>query len=151
MPWALTVMCVTKWYISYSVYLYSSCWLYMYKVCQRISKIYKAEINWSSLLIYGNLNYYYNKIHQPSLFAHINSRYHAFKSEVLKDSHCETAQFWARYMDRIQMVLTLIGATMKTTMNCMSALSVCLVPNVHCTRSQQQRTICTCVTHWLHS
>ena len=28
----------------------------MYKVCQRIKKIYKAEINWSSLLIYGNLN-----------------------------------------------------------------------------------------------
>ena len=58
-----------------------------------------AEINWSSLLIYGDLNYYYNVIYQPSLFAHINIRYHAFKSEVLKDSHCETAQFWAKYMD----------------------------------------------------
>ena len=69
-------------------------------------------------------------IYQPSLFAHINSRYHAFKSEVLKDSHCETAQFWARYMDIIQMVLTLIMATRKTTLNYMSALSVCLVPNV---------------------
>ena len=55
-----------------------------------------------------------------------------FKLEVLKDSHCETAQFWARYMDIIQMVLTLIRATRKTTLNCMSALSVCLVPNVHC-------------------
>ena len=53
MPWALTVMCVTKWYIGYSEYMYSSYWLYMYKVCQ---KIYKAEINWSSLLIYGDLN-----------------------------------------------------------------------------------------------
>ena len=28
----------------------------------------------------------------------------------------------------------------------MSALSVCLVPNVHCKGSQQLRTICTCVT-----
>ena len=60
---------------------------------------------------------------QPSLFAHINNRYHAFKSEVLKVGHCETAQFWARYMDIIQMVLTLIWATRKTTLNCMSALS----------------------------
>ena len=69
-------------------------------------------------------------IYQPSLFAHINSRYHVFKSEVLKDSDCETAQFWARYMDIIQMVLTLIRATKKTTLKCKSALSVCLVPNV---------------------
>ena len=63
----------------------------MYKVYQRIQKIYKAEINWSSLLIYGDLNQYYNVIYQPLLFAHINSRYHAYKSEVLKDSHYETA------------------------------------------------------------
>ena len=28
----------------------------MYKVCQSILKIYKAEIDWSSLLIYGDLN-----------------------------------------------------------------------------------------------
>ena len=77
-------------------------------------------------------------INQPSLFAHINSRYHAFKAEVLKDSHCETAQIWARYMYMyiIQMVLTLIRATMKTTLNCFPALSVCLVPNVHYTQSQ---------------
>ena len=33
--------------------------------------------------------------------SHKQYRYHAFKSEVLKDSHCETAQFWARYMDMI--------------------------------------------------
>ena len=66
--------------------------------------------------------YFYNVIYQPSLFAHINSRYHAFKSEVLKDSHCETAQFRAMYMDIIQMVLTLIRATSKTTLNCMSTL-----------------------------
>ena len=132
--------------ISYSEYLYRSCWLYMYKVCQRIWKMYKAEINWSSLLIYGDINYYYNVIYQPSLVAHINSRYHAFESEVLKDSHFETAQSWARYMDIIQMVLTLIRATKKTSLNCMSALFVCLVPNVHCTQSQQLRTICTCVT-----
>ena len=88
-------------------------------------------------------------IYQPALFTHINSRYHAFKLEVLKDSHCETAQFWARYLDIIQMVLTLIRATRKTTLNYMSALSVCLVPNVHCTRSQL-RTICTCVTDNTH-
>ena len=48
------------------------------------------------------------------------------------------------------MVLTLIRATRKTTLNCMSALSVCLVPNVHCKRSQQLRTICTCVTDYTH-
>ena len=44
----------------------------------------------------------------------------------------------------IQMVLTLIRATRKF----MSSLSVCLVPNVHCKRSQQLRTICTCVTDY---
>ena len=77
-------------------------------------------------------------------------RYHAFKSEVLKDSHCETAQFWARFMDMIQMVLTLIRATRKTTLNCMSSLSVCLATNVHCKRSQQLRTICTCVTDYTY-
>ena len=90
------------------------------------------------------------RIYQLTLFAHINSRYLAFKSEVLKDSHCETAQFWARYMDIIQMVLKLIRATGKTTLNRMSALSVFLVPNVHCTRSQQPRTICTCVSDYTH-
>ena len=94
--------------------------------------------------------YYDNVICQPLLFAHINSRYHAFKWEVLKDSHSETALFWARYMDIIQMVLTLIRATRKTTLNCMSALSVCLVPKVHCTQSQLC-TICTCVTDYTHN
>ena len=49
-----------------------------------------------------------------------------------------------------QMVLTLIRATRKTTLNCMSSLSVCLVPNVHCKGSQQLRTICTCVTDYTH-
>ena len=48
------------------------------------------------------------------------------------------------------MVLTLIRATRKTTLNCMSSLSGCLVPNVHCKRSQQLRTICTCVTDYTH-
>ena len=100
--------------------------------------------------MYVNLNYYYNVIYHTSLFAHINSRYHAFKAEVLKDSHCETAQFWARYMYIIQMVLTLNRATRKTTLNCISALSGCLVPNVHCTQSQQLGTICTCVTDYTH-
>ena len=46
-------------------------------------------------------------IYHSLLFARINSRYHAFKAEVLKDIHCETAQFWARYMYLIQIVLTL--------------------------------------------
>ena len=50
----------------------------------------------------------------------------------------------------IQMVLTLIRATRKTTLNCMSSLSVCLVPNDHCKRSQQLRTICTCVSDYTH-
>ena len=50
----------------------------------------------------------------------------------------------------IQMVLTLNRATKKTALNCMSSLSVCLVPNVHCKRSQQLRTICTCVTDYTH-
>ena len=62
----------------------------MYKVCQRILKIDKAEIN-EVPLIYGDLNEYHNVIYQPSLFALIYSRYNAFKLEVLKDSHCETA------------------------------------------------------------
>ena len=51
----------------------------------------------------------------------------------------------------IQMVMTLIRATRKTTLNCMSSLSVCLVSNVHCNRSQQLRTICTCVTDYTHT
>ena len=46
----------------------------------------------------------------------------------------------------IQMVLTLIRATRKTTLNCMSSLSVCLVPNVYCKRSQQ---LCTNVPVYL--
>ena len=50
----------------------------------------------------------------------------------------------------IQMVLTLIRATRKTTLNCMSSLSVCLVSYVHCKRLQQLRTICTCVTDYTH-
>ena len=53
-------------------------------------------------------------------------------------------------MDMIRMVLTLIRATRKTTLNCMSSLSVCLVPNVHCKRSQQQCTICTIVADYTH-
>ena len=90
-------------------------------------------------------------IYQPyAVCSHKQYGYHAFKSEVLKDSHCETAQFLARYMDMIQMVLTLIRATRKTTLNCMSSLSVYLVPNVHCKGSQQLRTICTSVTDYTH-
>ena len=77
--------------------------------------------------------------------------YLAFKSEVLKESYCETAQFWAGYMDIIQMVLTLIRATRKTTLNCMPTLSVCLVLNVHRTHSHQLRIICTCVTDYTHN
>ena len=50
----------------------------------------------------------------------------------------------------IQMVLTLIRATRKATLNCMSSLTVCLVPNVHSKRSQQLRTICTCATDYTH-
>ena len=50
----------------------------------------------------------------------------------------------------IQMVLTLIRATRKTTLNCMSSLSVCLVPKDHCKRSQQLRTICTFVSDYTH-
>ena len=47
-------------------------------------------------------------------------------------------------------MFTLIRATRKITLNCVSTLSVCLVPNVHCKRSQQLRTICTCVTDYTH-
>ena len=56
----------------------------------------------------------------------------------------------AGYMDIIQMVFTLTMATKKTTLNCMSALSVCIVPNVNCKRSQQLRTICTSVTDYTY-
>ena len=48
------------------------------------------------------------------------------------------------------MVFTLIRATKKTTLNCMSALPVCIVPNVNCKRSQQLRTICTSVTDYTY-
>ena len=81
-------------------------------------------------------------IYQPLLFVQINSRY--------KERYCETAQFWARYMDIIEMVLPLIRATRKTTLNCMSTLSVFLALNVHCARSHQLRTICTYVTDYTH-
>ena len=70
------------------------------------------------------------------------------QSVVLKDSNCETAQFWTSYMVIFQVVLTLIRATRKTTLNCISAQSVCLVPNAHCTQSQQLRTIRTCLTDY---
>ena len=50
----------------------------------------------------------------------------------------------------IQMVLTLIRSTSKTTLICMSSLSVCLVPKVHCKRSHQLSTIFTCVTDYTH-
>ena len=50
----------------------------------------------------------------------------------------------------ILMVLTLIRAPRKRTLKCMSSLPVCLVPNVHCKRSQQLCTICTCVTDYTH-
>ena len=53
-------------------------------------------------------------------------------------------------MDMIQMLSTLIRATRKTILNCISSLSVCLVPNVHCKRSQQLRTICTFVTDYTY-
>ena len=46
------------------------------------------------------------------------------------------------------MVLRLIRATRKATLNCMSSLFVCLVPNVHCKGSQQLHTICTCVNDY---
>ena len=61
----------------------------------------------------------------------------------------KTAQFWARYMDMIQMVSTLIRASRKTTLTCILSLYVCLVPNVHCKRSQLC-TIYTCVTDYTH-
>ena len=121
----------------------------MYKACYRIQNIYKAEINWSSLLIHGDLNNYYNVIYQPSLFALINSRYHAFKAEFLKYSHCETADFLARYMYIIQMVLTLIRATRKTTLTlhvsfiCMP----CSQCSLHAITTMHNMYLC----NWLHS
>ena len=48
------------------------------------------------------------------------------------------------------MVLIMMRATRKTTLICMSSLSVCPVPNVHSKGSQQLRTICTCVTDYTH-
>ena len=83
-------------------------------------------------------------IYQPSLFAHINS------IDTMHSNRKFLKTVWARYMDMIQMMLTLIRATRKTTLNCMSSLSVCLVPNVHSKGSQQLRTICTCVTDYTH-
>ena len=99
-------------YVCYQM-IHKLFWLNMYKVCQRLWKIYKAEINWRSLLIYGDLNYYYNVIYQPSLFDHINSRFMHSNQKFWKTVQ---AQFWAKNMDIIQMVLTLIRATRKTTL-----------------------------------
>ena len=50
-------------------------------------------------------------VEQSEDFRNYFEKYHAFKSEVMKGSPGKTAQFWARYMDIIQMVLTLIRAT----------------------------------------
>ena len=44
-----------------------------------------------------------------------------------------------------------VDYTCVKSLNCMSALSICLVPNVHCQRSHQLRPICTCVTDYTHS
>ena len=41
-------------------------------------------------------------------------------------------------------------ATRKKKLNCMSALSVRLVPNAESTGSQQLSTICTCVAYYTH-
>ena len=42
-------------------------------------------------------------------------------------------------------MLTLIRTTEKTTLNSKSALSVCLVPNLHCKRSQQPVLLITLI------
>ena len=89
-------------------------------------------------------------IYQPLLFAHLNSRYHAFNLEVLKDSHCETAQFWTRYMDTIQMVLTLIRATRKKLWIACQFFLYALFPMFIAYDHKQPYTICTCVTYYTH-
>ena len=90
-------------------------------------------------------------IYQPSMFAHINSidimhsNRKFWKTVTVKQlSSGQGIWIWFRWCWH-----WLGRATRKTTLNCMSSLSVCLVPNVHCKRSQQC-TICTCVTDYTH-
>ena len=59
------------------------------------------------------------------------------------------SQFWARCMDIIQMVLTLITAASKATNYCISALSVRIVSNVLGIRSRKLRTLCNLLHCWI--
>ena len=78
----------------------------MYQVCQWIYKIYKAEIDWSSLLIYGDLYYIYSVSFQPSLFAHKNSRYiYHTSNRKSENQSLSNSSFLVMYVDTIQMVL----------------------------------------------
>ena len=52
-----------------------------------------------------------SKIEDSEEFRNYFQRYHDFILEVLNGTHGKTAQFWMRYMDIIQKILTLIRAT----------------------------------------
>ena len=90
-------------------------------------------------------------IHQPSLFAHINSidTMHSnrkfWKTVTVKQlSTGQGIWVWFRWCWHW------LGLKRKQLWIACHLLSVCLVPNVHCKRSQQLRTICTCVTDYTH-
>ena len=67
-------------------------------------------------------------VEQSEDFKKYFEKYHAFRSEVLKGSHGKTAQFWARYMEIIQMVLTLIRATKENNLELHIAALYALCP-----------------------
>ena len=49
--------------------------IHVWSLSVNLENLYSWNEFLSSLLIYGDLNYYYSVIYQPSLFAIINSRY----------------------------------------------------------------------------
>ena len=52
-----------------------------------------------------------SKIKDSEEFKEYFQRYRTFTSELLDGIHGKTAQFWMRYMDIVQKILTLIRAT----------------------------------------
>ena len=65
---------------------------------------------------------------EDSEFRNYFEKYHAFILEVLNGIHGKTAQFWMRYMDIIQKILTLIRATKENNLQLHIAALYALCP-----------------------
>ena len=110
-------------------------------------------MNWSFLLMYGDLNYYYSVNYQPLLFAHINSRYKCTIHSNRKFWNTATVKqlssgqgIWIKFRwcwHRLEL------QGKQLWIACQLYLYA-LFPNVHCTRSHQLRLISTCVTDYTH-